>query len=1539
MATAAIAGGKDTVDNTLYASMNDLSDPFVDQVQPRQSSHAHRYSSLVDPDSITLGASTSPSQVKRSIVAHLAETERRLQDAQKLGESLLLQQSQLTEKLHEVEEQQGDAEISPELRQRLADLEREHNDVGKEIARALLGPKSRAVSGEEKPGPEQSLFSSQATASPTKVTAPSRRQRNQPGNRAGDLQFAADISTSLLAQVRQLQSAVAERDELLKQATAERDQLEQEKLLFAQRLSVLDESEQKYKDENWNLETQTHELLASAREAADREKRLTASLAAAVAERNRLQSEMDEIRLAHDKLSDEHTAARKAHDSELHTLKRTIEMGDSERTALQTKIEELTAQNHELARAVAARLRGQHPDTEFSADQQHGEDFDDFDEPENSPPPSPTKATPRHGGLESETLRSSLHHAHRMIQNLKNNIHREKTEKIELKRMLQDARDELEQRRGDGSLGSGNKRQKTKSDTFKKPARFEMLGGSRRPRTDVELEDEEWEDHLVDTPTHHKHLILPTATEGRFTDASDAYQTANETEGAFDTADERHATESEDFQTGVESLAGDSTDDLTETEDTASQLRRQGPGRALRPSLVFKPGSDRQSYISTASTSAGEDEEEVKTPVVAQSHKFRLRNARHSFARHARVPTDSTPTNITSDAISQDSPATVTSDRSPPAAEQSLFAELGGLDDASSFGTPGRTSIASATSTPGFPTFTPSRESVQQATPLKTARTAMVDSGTMTESWRPEAEEVPGRATLVDAGTVMEPPSPEHDNLRTPLPSDFPLPPTVPISPIKQIDSGTQYTPQRMLQDSPIRSTAFITPPKTVWDEAQSPEIQHAEIESIQHPQTPRQLGYSGLLMHDTTPKSPEDVNPATPQPLEILGFSVIQSLATEPVQAVPSKEPIGVAASTQVDDLPARPTAAEKVGATGLLATAAATLGFTKAKETPAPLIAEDETSEPERAAGDSQPEEAGPLKDGSGNRIPIRTVSLPKSKQLDRKDGVPQISSNDQGSQTTLTAEQIEEALRPKKSIPLLLPHSGKITDIVAPPLSSSTWAERPQSNELSATPTEPGVALSTSNQLPTKRPSSASSQRPSSSAAPHPPLPSDHKAAIAKASGRVTSPTRDQSDASNAPTIMGPPAFPASAMRRPKTPGESIRSPTRESNAPRTSDVSRSHRGTVTSQLSQRSSVSSFASEIDERFNIHPHAQNGPHGFGTDPRIIQAITQTMIGEFLWKYTRKAGRAEMSETRHLRYFWVHPYTKTLYWSDKDPQTAGRNELKAKSVLIQSVQVVPDDNPMPPGLHRKSLEVITPGRRVRFTATTGQRHETWFNALNYLLLRGDDATSGAHAPGGDNITGDDLNEFNVNAGGYGATLAPTGSRMSLSSYNSRTTRGTSANRGSTAQRQQAIMPGIANTSAPRDSVSSRTAPNSIVRRSRAEQSHSQEADRERTVRANSVSRFSRMIGSVTGRSRRMSETANAHHTNGARSEGGSIYDASLVSDGRIDSAEELRREMLRQEEIGFGGLENVRACCDGKCHLQCMREKPNPLFELPSLQ
>ena len=82
---------------------------------------------------------------------------------------------------------------------------------------------------------------------------------------------------------------------------------------------------------------------------------------------------------------------------------------------------------------------------------------------------------------------------------------------------------------------------------------------------------------------------------------------------------------------------------------------------------------------------------------------------------------------------------------------------------------------------------------------------------------------------------------------------------------------------------------------------------------------------------------------------------------------------------------------------------------------------------------------------------------------------------------------------------------------------------------------------------------------------------------------------------------------------------------------------------------------------------RTNTGLSSSNGNDN-GTDPNIIHAITQTMIGEFLFKYTRKAIGKGHAERRHQRFFWIHPYTKTIYWSSVDPGASTVHESSAKS-------------------------------------------------------------------------------------------------------------------------------------------------------------------------------------------------------------------------------------------------------------------------------
>ncbi|KAI9322781.1 meiotic cell cortex C-terminal pleckstrin homology-domain-containing protein [Dichotomocladium elegans] len=121
------------------------------------------------------------------------------------------------------------------------------------------------------------------------------------------------------------------------------------------------------------------------------------------------------------------------------------------------------------------------------------------------------------------------------------------------------------------------------------------------------------------------------------------------------------------------------------------------------------------------------------------------------------------------------------------------------------------------------------------------------------------------------------------------------------------------------------------------------------------------------------------------------------------------------------------------------------------------------------------------------------------------------------------------------------------------------------------------------------------------------------------------------------------------------------------------------------------------------------------------------IALITQTMIGNYMWKYTRKAVGQGLSERRHQRFFWIHPYTRTLYWSVDAPGTRGR-EAKAKSALIENVAVIP--TPHPDHLPLSSLLIKTTGRPIKITAPDSATHDVWLEALLYLLERSDNDTA-----------------------------------------------------------------------------------------------------------------------------------------------------------------------------------------------------------------
>ncbi|KKF96381.1 Anucleate primary sterigmata protein A [Ceratocystis platani] len=1030
-----------------------------------------RFSSF-DTHAFSLGPAASPAQAKRALEAHLAETERRLEETGRLGTQLVHQRQDVLEQLKRVEGLDQDDEITPQLRTKLNDIEKEFNDVVKDTSRAFLPPTAANGSGPAlmpdsrgRRSLSPSKFEILAAGSPTKLSVPNRRLRNQPSNRVKDIEFAADISTSLLQQVRNLQTLLSEREVELRDAQASQAKLEGESESLLQRLRTNDENETRFREENWNLETRVFELEARVKEGNERSEKLTQTLAIVQSEKNTIQRELDEVKVQHSKVVDDYATSVKSHDIELGTAKRSIATAEAERTAMQRKMDDLTRQNAELARAITAtRGRALERDHDVAYSETEFETATDNATPEHSPPPSPVKNTPRHSMLESETLKSSLLHAQRTIQSQRTLLHREKTEKLEMRRMLQDLRDELEKARGESNSSITTRRaRKTDSREFKKPL-TRLLGNHRSSREEIYVDENEWvdNDEDIEGPSPHNRRLFGTPSpnptpKSRYIATSIETDENTETSDAFETANEQAtATETDDFQTGVEDMSEDSGA-ATETESPArGAVQRQISRRSVSRTA-------RESFHSTASTSADEDEEDpdktLRTPSL-QVSRMRMQRAASRGLMGSRSRTNRGGVSM------------------------SLFAELqdfGSDNDSSFMDTPSRTVDGSNTPTSVFRGF-----------------------------------------TAVDMNP--QPLSPKRDGFIIP--------------------HGVENPFAGKTSDDGQRFASLFSRPRDVGD---------------------KEL----VIAEDDTRQSLED-------------------------------------------------------------------------------------THEPD------MPQFRRPLKEVAGNTVRSSAVITPRSKPV----------MMDSSAQTTVTSDIIDDWMNSQHQTQRHISYGSAVDEIES--IASTT----------------------------------------------------------------------------NTRFVRG-----SVATIRPRTPAGAGYATSRERDIGR--NILRQHLETPSKHTlgSRQSSVSSLRSEADHQQYEMARDLLGisaEHSRQADPRMMMAVTEVMIGEFVWKYTRRAGRnGDTQGTRRRRYFWIHPYMRMLFWCDENPMLSRRSEVVCKGSRIEAVRVATDDNPMPPGLHRKSMILMTPDGTIKFTCQTGQRHEMWFNALSYLLHRG--GVSGTYEPNemAGNIAKADLAEFN----------------------------------------------------------------------------------------------------------------------------------------------------------------------------------------------
>ncbi|ORX57468.1 hypothetical protein DM01DRAFT_1227432 [Hesseltinella vesiculosa] len=313
---------------------------------------------------------------------------------------------------------------------------------------------------------------------PLTGTTPTKRRSKVPNNdrRNNDIEFATEIGQGLLVEVRKMQTMLQEKEEQLRALQIQKADLERAAEALTKQLRQKEEAEERLKEEAWNLELIKQELTISVT-------KLQQQLSKANVDQHKLDrqlmtvtGELEQVRSREDKLTVAMETLKTRHEQDMAGVRRHLASMQREKQELNKQMDVLSSELA-IAKAQSRMARRSHQD--LGADAYHPESFEggllagatlaagmdahhSDDSPDSSPHDKPnallspsssstSSATNRQQqqAMEVESLRTSLGHAHRMISTLRSNLHKEKTEKFELKKLLADSQETIEQFQND----------------------------------------------------------------------------------------------------------------------------------------------------------------------------------------------------------------------------------------------------------------------------------------------------------------------------------------------------------------------------------------------------------------------------------------------------------------------------------------------------------------------------------------------------------------------------------------------------------------------------------------------------------------------------------------------------------------------------------------------------------------------------------------------------------------------------------------------------------------------------------------------------------------------------------------------------------------------------------------------------------------------------------------------------------------------------------------------------------------------------------
>jgi Meiotic cell cortex C-terminal pleckstrin homology len=1118
------------------------------------------------------------------------------------------------------------------------------------------------------------------------------------------------------------------------------------------------------KEDAWNLELAKQELGNSMAE-------LQHSLSKSVTDQNKmskqltsLTQEVEVLRSTEEKLTSQVETMKTRHEQDMNTMRKHSSTLQREKNEVAKQLE-TTAAELVAVRSLSKSNRksitdadlagnGDGANTNGSDDEVNGKQHGHS--PNTSPPPSPTHA-PRNTALELETLKTSLSHAHRMISNLRSSLHKEKQDRFELKKHLADSQETIEQLRngshmwadvgadrasgsgygaGEGaasSLSASGRRLKKAGNKKRAPARRAKGLTPRRPSDDEEYED-------ID----ELEILNSDNSEDDFEDHPDDLHRRFDSSGGLSETSDSDSIHTLDAKASL----GLAQANFVPLSSELSGSKNYNPGVDMGVNtdpVVFVSDSIPAEQPKVIHVDTGVNTDVIDTPLTSAPAFNGLSAvaglAAGGLAAHELTKHDGANAAASSPAQASEPGVTDKSIISPIEQEQTAVVEQAaaqGLNDKASANfalpiTEDPTSAPVATATAHkTDEHTEAPEDAQMIDGTVEAQSALPSAVESNDKAVAQPEETQSVVSTLASPEVVNNTfvaSDEHKGandvmnasagMHTSLILCFPHPSVSNffILTATALVDGAIGTTAAGLASAELPESDANVATSTV---APTDDVATAQVVESK----PLLVDAATQTVPDNTPSSErDDVATALPIPISA-DVAADQETEGKPI-------PIDHAASPENADIPS----SDVLAITALAAGVAGAYALADNKSTPLDTTADEALS-------------------------PHQVVSSPVNGYTPSGDAVPDQHYDDSAAMTSsaIAAEQMAPNVAPGVDEANMksgdLTEGGKDVDGFGEKSHASIPAIVDQDT---ATNTATGVPTKQMQQEPVSLPQATRDVSTASDEQSNGPAQnvSSKLVEAAALTGGIVGIGMAEKAAGNHSLSAHP------TVAHQEAPVEAITSSADASGevkpSLRTEEPRQGHaHGHATifnttyppSKLTQKNLAALSASpdgnditfankrEFDNisRSDVEsgsrrasssiykPISEKEGYSSTIAPNIVSNITQTMIGGWMYKNTRKAVGSGFSDNRHRRFFWIHPYSRTLYWSMKEPGSNG--EAKAKSVNIDSITSVPEHSNSPPGLPTVSLLVKTSTRDIKFTAPDIAQHEIWLQAINYLLAR-----------------------------------------------------------------------------------------------------------------------------------------------------------------------------------------------------------------------